>query len=270
MNMSGDSTRNTPVILTPRDHVLLSALTKARILDCDQVRAICGFTSVRRANARLLRLHQGGFLRRWFSATRSGGQKALYGLSRKGAISIGQMPLHLLGWKQGELVSGNQFVSHQEAVNDIFVEVQFRPLPPGVKFREWQVFFRPISSSVPLMPDGYFEIEREGTVFPMFLELDRGTESLKVWRKKVEHYINLAVTGESQRVFHQDRFRVLIVALSDQRLRSIRRTVSLQTDKLFWFSTLPEIKNGGLWDAPWLRPKAEARYRLLSADVGNK
>lgn len=251
------------VALTSRDMLLLLTLVKARILDCDQIMAICGFTTVRRANGRLLQLHQAGYLRRWFFATKAGGLKALYGLSAKGVIATGQSPARLLSWKQNELISGNEFVSHQQAVNDILIQVRFRPLPPGIGCREWLTFASPISSAIPLAPDAYFELERDSSVYPMFLELDRGTETLKVWRKKVELYIDLAVTGESERIFRQSRFRVLVLTLSERRLNSIRQTVLRQTDDLFWFSTLPMINKEGIWGSQWSRPAGGPATTLL-------
>lgn len=263
MNPHRDTHSSVSVILTARDLSLFRVLVTARILASDQVQTICGFGTVRRTNARLLGLVRAGYLRRWFVATKAGGHRGLYGLSPKGALAIGEQAARLLTWKQGQLLTGNQFVAHQLAINEISLEVQFRPLPPAVACRRWLNFLQPISKAVPLIPDAYFEIAREGIVIPMFLELDRGTEPLNVWRKKVERYVDLAITGESERVFQQKRFRVLIVAESSRRLAFIRSTVARQTDKLFWFGTLSEINKDGLWNSLWSRPTEATPVTLL-------
>lgn len=262
-NPRNDAHPSLSVILTARDLSLLRVLLTARVLASDQVQTICGFGTVRRTNARLLSLVRAGFLRRWFLATKAGGHRGLYGLSPKGALAIGERPARLLSWKQDQLLTGKQFLAHQMAINEILIEVQFRPLPSGVVFRKWLHFSQPISRTIPLIPDAYFEIERDGSVVPMFLELDRGTEPLQVWRKKVERYVDLAITGESERVFQQKRFRVLVVAESSLRLASIRSTVARQTDKLFWFTTLSEIQEEGFWEPMWSRPNDAPPLRLL-------
>ena len=121
----------------------------------------------------------------------------------------------------------------------------------------------PLSPSVPLIPDAYFEIVQAGAVHPMFLEMDLGTESSSVWRRKVELYLKLAVSGEFDRLFHEKRFRTLIVLPSIRRLESIRKTIAGRTDKLFWFSTSDEIQVNGLWGQVWLRAVGDGRLRIL-------
>ncbi len=97
----------------------------------------------------------------------------------------------------------------------------------------------------------------------MFCEVDRGTESQKIWTKKVELYLRLATSGEFQRLFSNQRFRVLVVADSERRLLQIRQTVARQTVKIFWFSTLKTINRDGLFAAHWLRPAGDSRVSLL-------
>jgi hypothetical protein len=258
------------IILTARDLLVLRTLAISRVLDGEQVKLIAGFTAIRRTNRRLLKLVRAGLLRRWFVGTESGGQRALYGLSPKGAIRIGENPSGLIHWKQDTLVTSSQFLAHQQAVNAVLIQARFRPVPTGVACREWLTFKLPLSASVPLIPDGYFEIvtDPNSSVYPMFVEVDLGTESSTVWMRKVELYLKLAVGGEFERRFRQKRFRVLVVLPSERRLQAIRRAIARRTDKLFWFGTFDGLRREGLFEPIWLRPVGDERLRLLGVTDG--
>jgi hypothetical protein len=255
--------RDIGTVLTSRDLLLLKTLVTTRVLDGEQMKIVGGFASIRRTNRRLLKLVRAGVVRRWFVGTKSGGQKAIYGLSPQGANLIGEPAQGLISWKQDALITTSQFLAHQQAVNAVFMLARFHPLPEGCSCERWRIFSEVISPSVPLMPDGYFEITQGGGVYPMFLEVDLGTESSTVWKRKVELYLKLALTGEFDRSFHQQRFRVLAVFPSERRMEAIRRTVAKRTEKLFWFSTEGRMRQEGLCGRVWLRPKGAVQLPLL-------
>ena len=100
-------------------------------------------------------------------------------------------------------------------------------------------------------------------MYCLFCEVDRGTESLKVWSRKISLYLQLAASGEFQVLFKQSRFRVLVAALSERRLNILRRTSALHTEKIFWFATLEEINKEGLFAPIWKRPVGEQKVPLL-------
>lgn len=252
------TSKNIGVVLNARDRAVLRTLVIARVLDAEEMKNVGGFTSIRRTNRRLLKLVRAGVLRRWFVGTESGGQKALYGLSREGARIIGESAQGLISWKQDSLITTSQFLAHQQAINRVFLLAQFRPLPHGILCRNWRTFREPISDSVPLMPDGYFELVQKEIVYPVFLESDLGTESSKVWKRKVELYLKLALSQE----FEPSRVRVLAVFPSDRRMEAIRRVVAKRTDKLFWFSTEDRLAREGLCGRVWLRPKGRELVAL--------
>jgi protein involved in plasmid replication-relaxation len=257
------ATRGIGTVLTSRDVLLVRTLATARVLDGEQMRTVGKFTSVRRTNRRLLKLVRAGVLRRWFVGTASGGQKALYGLSPQGATLIGETTRGLIPWKQDALITTSQFLDHQQAVNAVFILARFEPLPDGFSCPRWLNFREPLAPSVPLIPDGYFEIVRGNEVYPMFLEADRGTESSTVWKRKVELYLKLALGGEFERMFEGKRFRVLLVLPSLRRLEAVRRIVLKRTEKLFWFATQGKLEREGLCAPVWLRPKGTERIALL-------
>ena len=97
----------------------------------------------------------------------------------------------------------------------------------------------------------------------MFCEVDRGTESQKIWTKKIDLYLKLATSGEFRTVCSAEP----LPCAGDRRLRTapvaVRKTVAQQTSKVFWFSTLKAINREGLFASHWLRPVGDGRFSLL-------
>lgn len=239
--------------IQPRDHLILLAIWQMTLANREQVRIACQFGSTTRVNARLLALVRAGLLRRFF---RGSGAEALYALSQKGADLVG-VPLRGPRRRQNEVLIADFFVEHQLAINDIYCSLKFRPAPfEGIAFRRWLSFHQTVSPSLRLIPDGYVEFGTPAGTLAAFLEVDLGTEALSVWKEKVRQYLELALSGEFQKRFGASRFRVLVVASSPRRLRTIRATVAQITPKIFWFATLDDACRS--FFAPiWLRPVGE-------------
>jgi hypothetical protein len=254
------------MILQPRDREFFRVLGQhARVVDREQAMSFAGFRSQTRANVRLLKLTSNGFLRRYFLATLKGGSKALYTLSTKGAL-VAQVENHPVVRPKEGLLVGDPFVNHQLSLNDTHIAARLTSAE-NVKFVRWLSFHQPLTAAIALVPDGYFEIETPSGVHAAFIEVDCGTESLKVWTKKTSSYLQLAISGTFKKLFHHEQFRVLIVAISERRLSSIRKTVAKQTAKIFWFSTLEQIKREGFWSAVWLRPAGDQRLSLIERNL---
>jgi hypothetical protein len=246
---------NKGLILQPRDLSLLRELAILRVADCEQVKVVAGFGSTTRANTRLLQLVRAGLLRRFFLGS-GGGRKALYALSPKGA-ELAQVPNRGPRRRQDEVLVADYVIGHQLAVNGIYCTLKYHPLPAGITFRRWIAFHEPVTPALGLIPDGYVELENPAGIAASFLEVDLGHESLTIWRQKTKNYLQLALGGGSQKLFGQHRFRVLVLANSERRLQSIRKTVAAVTEKLFWFATLDSISS---FFAPvWLRPVGDTR-----------
>jgi hypothetical protein len=155
------------------------------------------------------------------------------------------------------------FIQHQLAVNGIYCSLKYKDSPPeGVQLVQWAAFFEPLALNIALIPDGYFEIEKGGSVIASFLEVDLGHEGLTVWKAKVNKYLQLAISGEFERRFHRDRFRVAVLANSERRLQSIRKVTAAITEKLFWFATLDAVRNG-VWSPEWQRPRDSQKRMYL-------
>jgi hypothetical protein len=254
------------MILQKRDLEFFKVLGRdARLVDREQFMKFAGFKSQTRANIRLLKLTANGFLRRYFLGTFKGGSKALYTLSPKGALAAEVENRPVIRPKE-QLLVGDPFVNHQLAINDVHIAARFASFE-GCKAVRFRSFPEPLTKSVPLIPDGYFEFETPLGVRAAFLEVDCGTESLKVWAKKTNLYLQLAISGTFKKRFQRDQFRVLVVVSSERRLQSIRKTIAKQTPKIFWLSTLEQIKREGFWSPVWLRPTGDQKLSLVERNV---
>lgn len=235
------------IVLQDRDRCLLEELGTMRVVNREQAKIVAGFHSTTRVNTRLLALTRAGLLRRVFI----GSNEAAYMLSGTPLQNAGTLPAIL-------------FARHQLAINSVYLIVKHQPIPlPCVRLLRWARLDEPISKTVPLIPDAYFELDASGILRALFLEVDLGTEALPVWRHKTQLYIQLALSGDFQKTFGRPQFRVLVVANTDRRLSNIRSMVAKVTDKIFRFTTLGSIHRDGFWVSIWLRPVGDQRSPLI-------
>lgn len=249
--MAGNS--KSILVLQPRDRRLLSELATLRITNRELAKLVAGFSSTTRANARLLRLTRAGLLHRFFVGTIAGGRKAIYTLSRRGRLETGieQRPISR---GHGKTLVGDLYVDHQMHVNDIYASLKFRQLPQSLRFARWRTLQEPVSPESRLIPDGYFELQTPQGIRAAFLEVDLGHQAMKVWREKVRQYLQLAISGDFNRIFGRSQFRVVVITTSPRRLAGIRTEIAKQTDKMFWLSDFQTINRAGFWSPIWHRP----------------
>lgn len=259
--MRGNNDRG--MVIQERDRQLLHEVGELRVIDREQAKIIGGFGSTTRVNARLLALTRAGLLKRFFLGTNAGGAKALYSLSPKGATFVG-VPERGPQRRRNEALVGDLFVEHQLAVNDVYCAFRTQSaLITGTGFHRWVSFSAPLTSGIRLIPDGYVELTTPSGILAAFLEIDLGSESLRVWKEKVRNYLAYAVSGTLEKEFGGNRFRVLVIAHSERRMQSIRRVVAEATDKVFWFASLQTIHERGLFAPHWLRPRGDERLPLI-------
>jgi Replication-relaxation len=252
----GGSNRRTGVIVQERDRRLLAEIATMRIIDRELAKVVAGFGSTTRANARLLKLTRAGLLNRFFIGSVAAGRKAIYTLSPKGGIMCGA-EYRRISRSHGATLVGDLYVDHQMRVNEVYVAVRHRPLPAGIRSGAWRTFQQPFSQDSRLIPDGYFELTTHSRVTPVFLEVDLGSESTRVWEQKARSYLQLAISGEFPRLFRQPQFRVAVVTTTPRRLAAIRAAIARQTDKVFWLADFQTTNRAGLWSAVWLRPRGD-------------
>jgi hypothetical protein len=251
------------MIVQDRDRHLLRELAVMRVIDRETAKRVGGFRSTTRANCRLLALVRAGLLRRFFLGAGGGTQKALYALSPSGANLAG-VPYRGPRRKSDERLVADFFIMHQLRINELYLLTKYDALPlANAQFVRWLEFHEPVASGIPLIPDGYFEIEVPSTALAAFLEVDLGHESRKVWQGKVEGYLRYAMSGAFASRFGHAQFRVLVVCDSDRRTASLQAATATLTDKVFWFTTFDAIRECGLWSSIWQRPKNSTNQPLL-------
>jgi Replication-relaxation len=234
-----------------------------RVIDREMAKRVAGFRSTTRVNCRLLLLVRARLLRRFFLGTGGGTQQSLYAISPAGAALVG-VPYRGPRRKSDQLLVADFFITHQLRVNDIYVATKYAAIPvPRARFICWHAFHEPIASGLALIPDGYFEIEASSHALTAFLEVDLGHESRTVWQGKVESYLQYARSGKFPDRFGHPQFRVLVVTDSDRRAKSLRATTAALTEKIFWFTTLEEIRRQSIWAAIWQRPKDDTNLPLM-------
>ena len=253
------------LVVQERDRHLLRELGVMRVIDREQAKVVAGFGSTTRANVRLLNLTRAGLLRRFFLGTTAGGAKALYALSTKGAHLVDVVPRAPRRRTDQALVA-DAFVEHQLAVNDLYCSLKYGTAPiAGVRFRRWLGIYEPLRPGLRLIPDGYVEFDTPAGPVAAFIEVDLGHEGLTVWKEKVRNYLQYALSGNVARQFGPQQFRVLVLAPSERRRDSIRRTVLASTEKIFWFATLDSIHRHGFFAPVWFRPKGDEPQPFLRA-----
>jgi hypothetical protein len=215
-----------------RDRRLFEALEQLVIVDREQAQVLAPFTSVPRANARLLALTRAGLLHRSFIPAGDFGRKAVYRLPK---------------------ASGRRLIeariAHQLALNRVFLWLKSQT--------SGRMLWRPCTTSVgglQLIPDAYAELPNASETMPVFIEADCGTEPLSVWKTKAERYVALASSGAFKAEFGRERFRVLVFAPTTRRARTISQAVSSVTNKLFWLTSFESINHVAASAAIWMRP----------------
>jgi hypothetical protein len=232
-------------VVQERDRGLLEALDHLVVVDREQAKVLGPFTSTSRANARLLALTRAGLLRRAFLPAGAIGRKAIYSLPQTGGR---------------RLIEGR--IAHQLALNRVYLWLAGQPPALG-QLTLWRACTKPIGG-LRLIPDAYTELGGPtGERLLAFVEADCGTEALSVWKRKAEQYVALASSGRFEAEFGQARFRVLVVAPSVRRARTISSAIAEITTKLFWISSFESINCVDVSAPVWLRPEGGAPVPLI-------
>jgi len=244
------------LVLQQRDLRLLGELVTMRAVDRQQAEVIAGFRSKSRSSERLLRLTRAGYLRQTAVGSAAKGLKAVYTLGSKAASALGA-PVTGLRFSASAGIGGQIFLTHQLHINEVALSVKYRGIPvAGCRFRRWESFSGVLSEAIPLKPDGYFELDTPQGIRAAFVEVDLGSESVKVFADKVERYLRLATSGAFTERFRLSQFRVLVITTTDARVRNLRQATATRTDKLFFFTTFERTDQHGLFGSHWNRPTA--------------
>ena len=251
---------NSGLVLQPRDYDVLRELHVTRVMYGDQFGALGLFHSRTRINARLLALTRAGLIARRQLGIAAGGQRCLYALSARGARLI-NVPVRSLPWNPHSTLAWSPALEHQLAVTNVYVALRRAARSKAIQLAKWMTFTSPLAGPQRLIPDAFAELELDGPVRAVFFEIDRATETLRVWRKKIAAYLAFAASGAFADQFHHATFRVAVTTPSARRLESLRTCIASTTDKLFWLTS--SRPDEAFTQPLWLRPRGDDFTFLL-------
>lgn len=229
--------------LTDRDRRLLLEVDRFGFITREQVIRLGLFASRTRANARLKKLTDAGFLRTRPQALPQRGVRLVYS-SKRGSGDRARLSEWLLG--------------HQLGLGDIRIAFE-----RATEIIRWIPERELASMKIGLVPDAFVEYRSNGLTYAAFVEYDRGTESLQRIERKIRGYLDLAYSGRFARTFNLQFFRVFFVADSTGRLTTLSRTAARITDRIVRLTTLDELSHRGVTASIWRRPGASDSESIL-------
>jgi hypothetical protein len=238
-----------PLALTERDRAVVSEVTRFGVMSRDQLMRLKFFSSKTRANDRLKRLVDEGYLASRRQPLPAGGPRCVYLAGR------------LL---TDERVARKRFAD----VSALFIDHQLGLVDIRLAFEQHTHLLRWLPEkdlaglSLGLVPDAYLEFEVSALTYCAFVEYDRGTESLGRVERKVRAYLDLAHSGRFERLFTRRFFRVLLVTDSPGRLTSLSQAVARLTNRILRLVTREDLSHCGPLMPIWRRPGATVSESL--------
>ena len=269
-----------PLELQPRDHEIVAAVHEFGFLARDQIQQLFGFNCTTRANIRLRKLFDHGYLVRRFLPTALGSSKAVYFLGPQGIRLISEKrgidPPVIKKRQKSCLGKKELFLDHDLMVNE--VRISFRRafdnqqdlrmdrwIDPIGCLQKYTVFNPKLNRECKVIfrPDGYLRYFHNGKLFGCFLEVDRSTMSNARFQAKVKVYLDYAQSGLYQQRYGLKFFRVLVVTKTNERLINLKSATEKLTDKIFWFTTADKLTANGVFDEIWEKPAKPGTFSLL-------
>ncbi len=261
--------RKNAFILQPRDSEIIKRVFYWRFLTGKQLRILCNFNSQKRANDRLRKLFDSGYLSRRFfiNAFR---KELLYFAGPSAtefiAAETGTDPLAAGGKRAKALKTRDSFLSHFLAINDFRFSLEMAKRSDSrIEIDAWK--YKPplfINEEQKIFPDAYVLAKQEGKVRHYFLEIDRSVESRKRIKKKIESYLDYGLDGGFERQYGSKYFRLLIVSKTPARLTTLSKIIERVTDKSFcWLTTGKNITPEKILSQIWQRPNKEGAFSLI-------
>jgi hypothetical protein len=225
---------------TERDRAVVREVARFGVLSRDQLMRLKFFSSKTRANERLKRLVEEGYLASRRQPIPVGGPRCVY------------LP--------GRLLTDGRDRKRLGDVSDLFVTHQLGLVDIRLAFEQHSTLSRWLPDrdlagrSLGLVPDAYLEYEVGKLTYCAFVEYDRGTETLGRIERKVRAYLDLAHSGRFERTFARRFFRVFVVTDSAGRLDTLSQTTARLTDRIMRLTTLQELSHHGPLMSIWRRP----------------
>ena len=248
----------TPMRLTERDLDILQAVSDYELLTTQQLQTLF-FPSWHTAYARLSLLYHHALLDRKFLGLHADNANTpmLYSLDKRGAQVLQAERGQDLAWRPRRKSLTVTFLEHTIAINQVRVAVaKASRITDGFELLRWQgenelkgdyerVTIETDTGrkvNVSLIPDSYFVLQTPKGVAHFFLELDRGTMTVKRFKSKILAYQAYYASGAYQRRYETRSLRVLTVTTSPNRAEHLKTvTEAVGGRNRYWFTTLDQV-----------------------------
>lgn len=211
---------------TARDVEVACLLYAHRVLTRDHLIRLGLFGSVPRCNARMLRLVEAGWAKRYRHALRGAGAQGLYGLAPSAveavANRLGADANDVSRWARRSVAP--LFLEHTLRLADLRIVFEqesglVKWLPEALCRHEYSVK-RPGGSwrKRIFQPDACAMLDG-GRI--LFVELDLGNVSLPSFARKVRSYREYLLEGAFQGAYGREDFEVLVLATTARRIQSL-------------------------------------------------
>lgn len=275
----------TPIRLTHRDIEIIKAVHEYRVLTTQQLKALF-FPSMHQAYNRLQALYNHQFIDRRFQgvATDKMNTPILYVLDIRGAELL-RSELGLdVEWHPSQNQVSVQFLEHMMAISEVRIAISLNCRQMSeLELLHWsgeadmkagydRVTIRLDTGKqkyVSLIPDSYFILSTPHGKSHCFLELDRGTMTVKRFKEKGFAYQQYYKSGIYQERYQTRSLRILTVTSSQNRAKNLLQAMNdLDGKQRFWFTTLEQVQNEPVLTAPiWQTPdKVELRCLIELAE----
>lgn len=235
------------------------------------------------AARRLQALYEAGLLQRLVlpMLPGTGRSPAVYALSPRGADVVADhlgIDRERLQWHPRHTRATAFFMEHTLAIASIWAALTPVAAEEGLSMRQWigeaelrqwqlQGFDRESHHWIPIRPDGYLELVREGdgSVFTYFIEVDMGTETNVRMARKLRAYQALRRNTEWTWKTVGD-FGLLLVTTTRRRRENLRRMAWKALEQNFClFALLEDIHPARIFDA-WRNVKGESAHLITFRD----
>lgn len=272
-----DSSRARGLELQPRDLLIIKQVMEDRFLTAQQIAQLF-FPSYEMAKKRLQKLWNAGFLKREYAPVSFGSSPALYCLTAVGKqllLEHGVVPPGEMRWHKDSNRNKLLFKQHEIAVNDL--KIAFLTATRAINglslyhFGKGADYYDQVANTepekgekeyLPIRPDGFIVLENQTGCHNFFLEVDRGTMTLKRIRAKLRGYRQYFFGGGffakyGQEGFRKEdySFRVLMTCPSEEtRNNRLEQACAIGSNTMCWFAVQAEAAANPL-GATWIRGK---------------
>jgi hypothetical protein len=265
------------IVIQKRDLEMINLIWRYRFMSSEQIQfLIKGSNQV--ILRRLQKLYHHGYLDRpisqiVFSNPLLGPKKMVYGLGDKGADLLSEtygMDRGKIDWNEKNNEVREQYIQHTLMVSDFRAclalslkgnpETELHWLMGGDLEIKQEVRFKEEGKEkrLPIIPDGFFQIEDSGGKMHFFLEADRSTMTNTRYFNKMRAYWLWWQKG-GQKSLGIENFRVLTITKTKERLENLievtkRVNNSQACSYMFWFADIsafgiekPSSILGNIW-----------------------